>query len=74
MESAIESEAVTDQRAIKDRKGDGRMNEKIYHSMTLTGACDIAVGIIVLAVGITTGILTLVNGARILKNRKNIII
>lgn len=50
------------------------MNEKIYHSMTLTGACDIAVGIIVLAVGITTGILTLVNGARILKNRKNIII
>ena len=43
------------------------MNEKVYKTMTRCGAGSIAVGIIVLVTGITTGILMLVSGARLLK-------
>ena len=43
------------------------MNEKIYKTMSSTGACSLTVGIIVLATGIVTGIMMIVNGARLLK-------
>ena len=44
------------------------MNEKIYKTMSSTGACSLAVGIIV------TGILMIVNGARLLKKKSEILI
>lgn len=43
------------------------MNEKIYKTMSSTGACSLTVGIIVLATGIVTGIMMIVNGARLLE-------
>lgn len=50
------------------------MNEKIYKTMSSTGACSLAVGIIVLTTGIVTGILMIVNGARLLKKKSKILI
>lgn len=47
------------------------MDEKIYKTMGSAGASTLAVGICVLAGGITAGIL-IVNGARLLKNRSKI--
>lgn len=46
------------------------MNEKLYKTMSSTGACSLAVGIIILATGITAGIMMIINGARLL--RKNL--
>ena len=46
------------------------MEEKIYKTM---GSTSLAVGICVLTGGIAAGILLIVNGARLLKNRAKII-
>ena len=45
---------------------------KAYKTMGNVGAANIALGIIVAVTGITAGILTIVSGARLLANRKNI--
>ena len=50
------------------------MNEKIYKTMSSTGACSLTVGIIVLATGIVTGIMMIVNGARLLKCKSQVLI
>ncbi len=44
--------------------------EKIYKTMRDTGAGSIAVGIVILVLGITVGIISIINGALLLK-RKN---
>ena len=49
------------------------MEEKIYKTMGSTGAASLAIGICVLTGGIAAGILLIVNGARLLKNRAKII-
>lgn len=46
--------------------------EKVYKTMGTVGAANIALGIIMAVTGITAGILTIVSGARLLSNRKNI--
>ena len=46
------------------------MNEKIYKTMSSS----LTVGIIVLATGIVTGIMMIVNGARLLKKKSEILI
>ncbi|MBR5508953.1 MAG: hypothetical protein IKV59_02750 [Lachnospiraceae bacterium] len=48
-------------------------NEKIYKTMTSVGAVDLAVGIIVLLTGIVAGVLLIVNGARLLKGKSDLI-
>ncbi len=50
------------------------MNEKVYKTMGTTGALSLTVGIIVLVCGVVSGILMLVSGARLLNNRKNVLI
>ena len=49
------------------------MNEKVYKTMTTTGACSIVVGIIIIVSGVVCGILSIVNGARLLKKKSEII-
>ncbi len=49
------------------------MNEKTYKTMNNTGAGSIAVGIIVLVCGVACGILSIVNGARLLRKKSEII-
>ena len=46
--------------------------EKVYKTMRNTGAASIAVGIVVAAVGLTTGIIAIVNGALLLKRKSEI--
>lgn len=46
--------------------------EKAYKNMTSAGAGNIVVGIVVLVTGLATGILTIINGARLLKHRNEI--
>ncbi len=47
--------------------------EKLYKTMGTVGGANIALGIIVLVTGVTTGILTIVSGAKILASRKKIL-
>ncbi len=47
--------------------------EKAYKTMQQAGAGNIALGIIMIAAGITAGILTIINGARLLKNKSGIL-
>ena len=46
--------------------------EKAYTIMKNSGAGNIAVGIIILVVGITAGVLSIVSGAKLLKHKKEI--
>ena len=50
-----------------DREDMYMNNEKTYKTMANVGAGDLALGIIVLVTGIVTGILMIINGARLLK-------
>ena len=45
------------------------MEEKAYKTMGSTGAANLVLGICILIGGIASGILLIVNGARLLKNR-----
>ena len=42
------------------------MNEKAYRSMAFAGTGNIAIGIVMIVVGVVTGILAFISGARIL--------
>ncbi len=46
--------------------------EKVYKSMKLAGGANIALGIITLVTGITVGILTIVSGAKLLRDKSEI--
>ena len=46
--------------------------EKAYVTMKNSGAGNIAVGILILVVGITAGVLSIVSGANLLKHKKEI--
>lgn len=47
--------------------------EKAYLAMKNSGACGIVLGIIILTLGITAGVLSIVSGASLLKHKKEII-
>lgn len=49
------------------------MSEKTYKTMNGTGAGSIAVGIVMLVCGIVCGVLSIINGARLLKQKSEII-
>ena len=49
-----------------------RFMEKGYLAMKKSGTGSLVLGIIILAVGLAAGILSIVNGAALLKNKKNI--
>ncbi len=46
--------------------------EKVYKTMRNTGAGAIALGVIILTIGVVTGILSIVNGALLLKRKNEI--
>lgn len=49
------------------------INEKIYHTMRRAGAGSIAIGIITLVLGVSVGIVAIVNGAMLLKRKAGIL-
>ena len=46
--------------------------EKVYKAMRNTGAANIAIGIIVIAVGVPAGIVSIITGANLLKKKSQI--
>lgn len=46
--------------------------EKIYKSMKHVGAGNIALGVIIMVVGVTVGIITIISGAKLLKDKADI--
>ena len=46
--------------------------EKTYKLMKFCGGAGIAVGVIIIVVGVATGVMSIVNGARLLVGKKNI--
>ena len=50
------------------------MEEKAYKTMGCAGVANLIIGICILAGAVTSGILLIVQGARLLHNRKNILI
>lgn len=46
--------------------------ERVYKTMRNTGAASIAVGIVITAVGVTAGIIAIVNGALLLKRKSEL--
>lgn len=46
--------------------------EKAYKTMSQVGAGSIVIGIITIVTGVTAGIIAIVNGVRLLKNKSEI--
>lgn len=51
-----------------------KMSEKTYKTMASSGTAGIVVGIITIVCGIATGVLMIVNGAKLLKRKSEILI
>lgn len=49
------------------------MNEKAYKTMGGVGAANLTLGIILLTVGLVSGVLMIVNGGRLLKRKSDLI-
>lgn len=47
------------------------MDEKLFKKLKSTGACSLVCGIIAIVVGVSTGVLLIVNGARLLSHKSN---
>ena len=50
----------------------GKMMEKIYKVMRNVGAASIAMGVVLITVGLITGILSIVEGAILLKRKEDL--
>ena len=48
------------------------MDEKIFKTMGRVGAWNITIGIVAIVIGVAAGVLAIVNGAKLLKERSNI--
>lgn len=59
--------------AGKERSMNITMDEKAYKTMGSSGAANLAIGICILIGGITAGIILIVNGGRLLKNKSKLI-
>lgn len=44
--------------------------EKIYKTLGITGAASIAIGIVVIVIGVAAGILSIVTGAKLINSKK----
>lgn len=49
------------------------MEEKIYKTMNGAGAMNIVLGVIALAVGVATGVLLIISGAKLLSGKSKIL-
>ena len=57
----------------KWQKGNGKMEERTYKTMGGSGALNIAVGVVVLVVGVASGVLLMISGAKLLAGRSKIL-
>ena len=45
------------------------MNEKVYKTMSSSGSWNLAIGITVMVVGIASGVMLIINGVRLIKQK-----
>ena len=50
------------------------MNEKIYKTMSSSGCWNLAIGITVMVVGVAAGVMLVINGAKLLKQKYQIML
>ena len=50
------------------------MDEKVYKTMGFSGASNLVIGICILVTGVTSGILLILYGAKLLKNKHRILL
>lgn len=48
------------------------MNEKVYKTMSRSGCWSLAIGVVVMVTGIASGVMLIVTGARLLKQKYQI--
>ncbi len=48
------------------------MKEKLYKTMSLTGSSNIVLGILIITVGLATGVMMLITGGNLLKKKSSI--
>lgn len=48
------------------------MNEKVYKTMGNVGGWNIALGVVLIVVGVTMGVLQIIHGGRLLHDKKDI--
>lgn len=48
-------------------------HEKMYKTLKNVGAANLAFGIVIIIAGVTVGVMSIVNGARLLKSKSNIL-
>ncbi len=48
------------------------MTEKVYKTMKTAGAANIAIGVIYIVTGVASGVILLVSGGRLLKEKKKL--
>ena len=52
----------------------GPMNEKLYKSLSRIGGGTLAVGVVVLVTGVAAGTILIINGAKLIKKKYEIMI
>lgn len=48
------------------------MQEKIYKTMGRSGAWNIAIGVVMIVVGLAAGVISILNGAKLIKDKAGI--
>lgn len=48
------------------------MEEKIYKTMGRSGAWNIAVGVVLIVIGLAAGVISIVNGAKLIRDKSRI--
>ena len=48
------------------------MNEKAFKTMTMAGVSNIVIGIIIAVIGVAAGVMSIVSGARLIKDKKGL--
>lgn len=56
----------------KKRKAEKKMVEKVYRTMKSVGAFNIVMGILIIISGITTGVIVITEGARLLRDKSDL--
>ncbi|MBQ8804639.1 MAG: hypothetical protein IJZ53_13505 [Tyzzerella sp.] len=46
--------------------------EKVYKTMGLTGAAAIAVGVVIIVIGVAAGVVSIVSGAKLINGKKGL--
>ena len=64
---------LEDEMSMLNNKGGRTMHEKIYGTMKNVGVGNLVFGIIIIVAGITVGVMSIINGAKLLKSKSNIL-